>query len=668
MTPITRRLIRWVEAVGALAVALVAAVGVFLWYLNANDYRRDIVAAVEQATGLVVSIDGPLRFALTPLPTAIAADVRIANPPWSERTEMARIGRVEIGFSPIDLLVHRNRLLRLALYGADLYLERDRHGRVNWWNAETAVKPPPTGYEPPDIDSLELFNSRLFYVDAGAGRTLRLGIREAAVALPLNRPFTVAIGGDYFGTPFTGSLTGGRYADLINDRSLWPLALRLAGAGTILEARGTVDRPMSEMIVDVTAAVAGLRLASLTPVLGQGDLPALGPYRLSGRFSGGWGHYRLAGLKAHLGVSDAVGQLTITTGGARPRLEGQLQSRLFSRADLVGAGPPAPAAPADDRLFDPRPLPFAALTALDGRLELRVGRFVVRPLDLFDIDTTLELTEGRLRALPFRARLAEGRLDLHLEADARARPARVHLWGSGDGLASEQLLPALGMSQWPTGPMALEFDLTGEGDSPRALLAHADGAARMTIGQGTLPVRHFDLIASDLVASIMPWADRSGDRTDLNCLVTRLKLKDGLAAVDRLLIDTGKITVTGTGEINLASERFDLRLDPRPKDPSLISLATRMRVAGSLTNYGAAPDAMGLAKGAAAGIALAIGELNPLALMLPFVSIGTGVANPCPGAAAAQAQVRGLAALDPLRGITGLLDDVGRAITHSINR
>ena len=410
-----------------------------------------------------------------------------------------------------------------------------------------------------------------------------------------------------------------------------------------------------------------MRLSSLGPVLGA-TLPALGPYTLGGQFSGGWGHYRLAGFKAHLGVSDAAGQVTVITNGVRPRLEGQLQGRVISRADLSPAPTMIAAPRGDGRVFDPRPLPFEALGAVDGRLDLKIGRLVAKPLDLFDLDATLDLADGRLRVLPFRAKLADGRLDLVLEAEGGARPPRLHVTGHGDGLAAEQLLPALGMSQWPTGPMSLELDLAGQGASPRALAAHAEGFARMTIGEGTLPVRHFDLIASDLVASMMPWADRSGDRTDLNCLVARLKLKDGQATVERLLIDTGKITVTGIGDVNLASERFDLRLDPRPKDPSLISLATRMRVAGSLTDYSAAPDPMGLAKGAAAGIALAIGELNPFALMLPFVSIGTGVATPGPGAAASQAQVRGLAVLDPMRGINGLLDDVGRAITHTINR
>ena len=665
MRPMAKRLVRWVEWAGAVTVALAVASGVFVWYLNASDYRADLAVAVEQSTGLVVAIDGPLRFAMTPLPTVIAAEVRIANPPWSERAEMARIERVEMAVSPLDLLLHRNRILRLALYGADLHLERDRSGRANWWNADAAAAQGPVVWQPPDIGTLELHGSRLDYGDGG-GRRIRLGLGEIEASLPRDGPFTARFDGDYFGIPVTGELTGGRYGDLVTDQPLWPMALRLEGAGTSLTAKGTLDRPMSEMMIDAQVSLAGLRLSSLAPVLGS-PLPAIGPYTLAGRLSGGWGHYRLAGLKAHLGISDAAGEITVTTRGARPRLEGRLQGRVLNAVDLVPAATVIAALRNDGRLFDARPLPLGLLSMADGRLDLRLGHLVAMRLDLYDLDTSLSLEAGHLRVMPFRTKLADGRLDLALEVDGTAAPPRLHLSGHGDGLAAEQVLSALGMSQWPTGPMSLELDLTGEGDSPRALAAHASGFATMTIGQGTLPVRHFDLIASDLVASIMPWADRSGDRTDLHCIVAGLRLRDGAAVVERLLIDTDKITVTGAGEVNLAAERFDLRLDPRPKDPSLISLATRMRVAGSLTDYSAAPDPMGLARGAAAGIALSIAELNPLALMLPFVSMGTGVENPCPGAAVAQARVRGLAVFDPMRGINGLLDNVGRVITHTMD-
>ena len=171
---------------------------------------------------------------------------------------------------------------------------------------------------------------------------------------------------------------------------------------------------------------------------------------------------------------------------------------------------------------------------------------------------------------------------------------------------------------------------------------------------------------TDLVAAIMPWADRTGDSTALNCLVARFRIRNGIADAEHLLIDTGKITVTGTGQIDLGTEGIDLKLDPRPKDPSLISLATRMRVTGTLAEHSAAPDAIGLATGAATGLMLAIGELNPLALMLPFISIGTGVANPCLAELSGRSQAVVFHGVTPLESLGGLLGSIGHAITQGV--
>jgi len=666
MKRMARRLVLAIEVAGAAAAAVLVAVLMFLWYANTNagDYRREIVAMIERATGLVIAVDGPLRFALTPLPTLVGSDVRVANPPWSERAEMMRVARVEVGFSPVDFLQHRNRLLRLALTGADIHLQADRTGRANWWSEV----PPGTPAPPPvDIVRLEITDSRIDYRDDRAGVGALIGVESAVAGLPVDGPFTVRAVGDWFGTPFTGRLSGGRFTDMVEDRALWPASWHLEMAGATLDARGTIDRPVTEMGLDLTLSMAGQRLSALAPVLGVA-LPEIGPYGGSVRLVGGNGHYRLSDINGHVGVSDLAGQLDLVTGGSRLRLDGSLQSRMLSRQDLTGTGPESWLPPHDGRVLDATPLPFEALQAVDGRLGLKVGRLVTRPLDLFNLETTIELADRRLTVQPLRAKVAGGRIDLAIEADARRQPPSVHIVGSGDGLASEILLPAFGMTLSPTGPFSIDLDLAGWGPSLRAFLGGASGRVRMGIGQGTLPVRHFDLIASDLVQAIMPWATRHGDRTELNCLAARFTVKDGLAVVQRLLIDTTRITVTGIGEINLGTERVDLKLDPRPKDPSLISLATRMRVTGTLSDYGAAPDAVGLAKNAAAGLALAIGELNPLALVLPFISIGTGVADPCQNEAADRPQSPRPEVLAPLDDVRALLDNLGHAITRGVGR
>ncbi len=662
----------WAVVVAGAGVSagavLAAAVLVAVWHINSADYRQVVAAAVERSTGFVVSIDGGVQFGVMPRPTIVATQVRVSNPPWSERAEMARIDRVEVGFSPVDLLLRRNRLARLIVTGGDLHLETDGHGRANWWLEANAD--PNAVYPPLDIGHLEVVRSRIGYVDDASHGTVRLGIERMLAALPLNRPMTVSVRGDYFGTPFTASVTGGRFDDLMKDRPYWPVTWHLETVGTTVDAGGFIDRPISRRIFDFQLSVAGRSFDRLSPALGL-PLPPIDQFGGKTHLTGGWPRYRLTDLVGHFGVSDVAGQVMIESGGPRPRLDGRLQSRVLYRRDLVGSRveTPPPSAPDDGHLFNANPLPLSNLLALDGRVDLTVHRFVTWPVDFFDLDTTIDLVAGRLALRPLRATVAGGRIDLVVSADAGRTPATLHVSGRGDALASEQIFPALGMTSAPTGPFSIDLDLAGVGPSLRSFLTGANGRARLAIGPGTLPVRHLDLIASDLLAALMPWTTRTGDRTELNCMVTRLKIRNGLAEVLRLLIDTGKITVTGAGELDFGSERLDLRLDPRPKDPALISLATAMRVTGTLADHSAAPDAVGLAKGAATGLVLAIGELNPLAFMLPFLSVGTGIANPCP----AELAGRTVAAAPPFivapwEGLGGLLDGVGHAITHGVAR
>ena len=668
MRRLARRTIVLVEVAAAVAVGVVVAVLIFLWHVNNSDYRRDVAVLVEQTTGLRVLVAGGLQFGLTPLPTMVATDVHVANPSWAGRSEMMHIDRVDLSVSPIDLLRQHNRLLKLVLSGADIHLEYDGHRRVNWWQAGDDAPPaesPPAPFEPLDIAGLEVVHSRIDYRDDGSGRTVRLGVEQAAIGLPLDGPLTVRATGDFFGTPFIASVTGGRFADLVNDRPLWPVSWTLGGAEATVEGHGTLDRPISQLILDLGLSGAARRLAALAPVFGV-SLPELGPLGGSARLTGGWSHYRLDELKGSVGISDFSGDLALVTGGRRLRLDGRLQSRLLDRRDLVGNGKDAPAFPADGRLFDPRPLPLSLLQAVDGRVDLAVARLVTAPVDLFDLTATLDLADGRLTVQPLRATVGGGRIDFALSVDAGREPPAIGITGHGDGVASEQLFPGQGATPGPTGPLSASLDLTGTGASLRAFLAHASGRVWLAIGPGTLPVRHFDLIASDLVAAIMPWADRTGDSTALNCLVARFRIRNGIADAEHLLIDTGKITVTGTGQIDLGTEGIDLKLDPRPKDPALISLATRMRVTGTLAEHSAAPDAIGLATGAATGLMLAIGELNPLALMLPFISIGTGVANPCLAELSGRSQAVVFHGVTPLESLGGLLGSIGHAITQGV--
>lgn len=57
--------------------------------------------------------------------------------------------------------------------------------------------------------------------------------------------------------------------------------------------------------------------------------------------------------------------------------------------------------------------------------------------------------------------------------------------------------------------------------------------------------------------------------TEMRCLVSKFSVNGGVARSENLLLDTSRLTVTGQGSVNLASEGIDFTLSPRPKDMSL---------------------------------------------------------------------------------------------------
>jgi AsmA protein len=95
-----------------------------------------------------------------------------------------------------------------------------------------------------------------------------------------------------------------------------------------------------------------------------------------------------------------------------------------------------------------------------------------------------------------------------------------------------------------------------------------------------------------------------------------------------LLLDTDIERITGTGTIDLARERIDLRLEQHAKDFSVGSLSSPLEIEGTLAGRHVEIDRSSLLKkgGAAAALGLLV---HPAAALLPLVELGE---NEKPGA------------------------------------
>jgi AsmA family/AsmA-like C-terminal region len=128
---------------GGVIACLVLA-GALTWphVSDASPFKPWVVAAVKQATGRDLVIDGPARFALLPTPRIVADDVRFANAEGTKDAQMLDVKSVSIGPAWMALLTGRVEIGELTLVQPTVVLERDANGTSNW---DFASAPTATG-------------------------------------------------------------------------------------------------------------------------------------------------------------------------------------------------------------------------------------------------------------------------------------------------------------------------------------------------------------------------------------------------------------------------------------------------------------------------------------------------------------------------------------------
>lgn len=621
---------RMIQTIATFLLVLAGSLAVIIWYINSLDNRALVERLLGGASGFAVSIEGSMRFGLSPLPSVVAEDVSVANPPWVDRPSLVHAERVEVGLDLWSLVSGPVRIDSMVIHNGRIHLETNAAGQANWIAARGDLAQGEQ-VSVPDIRRLVFRDTQVVYQRAATGQTYEVRIPDAIAALPVDGPLVATIRGVFRGTSFDAIIQGGRLTRLINDDTRWPIRATVEAVGATVDVKGIIERPLTSQTLDVEATVAGDRLDQWERLVGLW-LPPVAPYEATFQLTGDYGRYQLSNIASRFAGSDVTGSLDIDLTAARPSVEGQLDFGFLRLLDLFGI-PPRPRlerAANDGRLFDPTVVPFETTHSADARVAATADRFEAWPMLMTDVRTDLVIDDGLMVLEPFHAEMGGGRLDLKIAVDGPAPgsggSALAAVEGQVEGVRMEQLLPALGLSLPPEGALNLVLNLEGQGNSLRAMMATANGQIDLSVGPGSLPIWGFDLIATDLIQAMMPWA-RHGDRTPLNCMVGRFSFKDGLAQTHALLIDTTRITVAGAGAINLASEEIDFFFRPRPKDPSLLSVAAPVRISGTLLDYQTRPDAMDLAaKGAAT---LLLGTLNPVAVIVPFLDVGTGVENPC---------------------------------------
>lgn len=163
--------------------------------------------------------------------------------------------------------------------------------------------------------------------------------------------------------------------------------------------------------------------------------------------------------------------------------------------------------------------------------------------------------------------------------------------------------------------------LKGTGNSIATMLAGASGEMGFAISGGELSNLLVEIMGLD-GGEIIKFLAGGDQKTAIRCGVASFKVSDGLATSEVLVFDTDDTNIGGSGSINLKDETLNLRLSPRPKDVSILSVRTPIYLHGPFSGPSVSLEKGRLAT--RAGAAVLLGLINPLAALIPLIETGPG--------------------------------------------
>jgi hypothetical protein len=388
--------------------------------------------------------------------------------------------------------------------------------------------------------------------------------------------------------PFDGSA---HVADIDGTLGIESLELHGGRDGLLaIDLSGSFDDLREIDEIDIKAEFEARDLGVIGALFGA-ELPAIGPVEFAGQVKG----------SDEKIVSNGTLRLdkTILSGdwsasfapGSRPSVKARIDSPHVYLDD-IGIEPRTAEAPTPLRdaaaRAQPRwnegPLPFEQLHAVDIELEIHAERVTgYSHLDLTDARTSLRLDDGKLTIHEFGAGYETGSLQIMIRVDSRTAVPSIAFLGNARGVNLTRLMSQFQQKTDHAGLLDLAIEVESSGRTFDEILSQLTGRVEGRLRDGTLASkfgREFMLEATHV--SIPDFRPRSNSRVD--CFVLALGIDHGIVRVETLRLEAPKISVSGTGKVDLIKNAYKLLLTPKPRDPSLFSIAATVKVRGPITD------------------------------------------------------------------------------------
>lgn len=604
--------------IGALVVLAVAVVVGITMLVDPNDYKDQIAAAVGNATGRELTLEGDLELDVFPTLRISVGRAALSNAEGFGEQPFAQIGGAGLSLELLPLLSRRIEISEATLEGLVLNLARDAQGRNNWQDlgGEAGAADAPAA-EPAaddagggapnvslDVGVLRIADSEVNWQDASTDSRWTLGNFNLVasgfgpgVAFPVEIGFTVA--GDELDvavdatTDATLSLAENRYrldnlgVMLAGQGPAWPggegeARLQFASFVADLGAETLdLDGLTLEMLgVTVDGSLEGRQLMSDLALGGRVEIHEFDPSQLLNVFdveveTADPSVLRRASAEAmfvydadRTALEDMRLALDDSTLTGAVGMQGQ-SLRFDLTVDQINVDrylPPAEEeAPAEgeEGSLDEVDLPLDVLRELDAEGRLAFGQAQFAGLSLSDAAFELAAGDGRVQLTPT-AQLYGGAFSGTVVIEVEGDAARASVVNELTGVDMLPLGRDLLESEMVSGTGSVMLDLTTTGSNVGQMRRDLDGNVSFEVVDGALEGLDlwYELLRARSVfdGQGRPERPEGPRRTPFNSVSASGVVEDALLTNRDLNVALDYIRLDGEGTVNLLTDELDFDL------------------------------------------------------------------------------------------------------------
>jgi uncharacterized protein involved in outer membrane biogenesis len=305
---------------------------------------------------------------------------------------------------------------------------------------------------------------------------------------------------------------------------------------------------------------------------------------------------RIPQLDLHLGDSDLSGSIQL---GFAEKMEVKvdLVSDLLDLASVLSsddspsaAEPPAEPMNSDGRLIPQMAVPVDQLHKfnLEGQVKLGELRLVYNTLKDIEIDARLQ--DGNLTVTQLKATAREGQFNAQFLAAADGDRIVTNGKLQGKDIVFGKENAKVEQISVPRQDFKLEFVTSGA--TIRELAANLNGYAGLRGGAGRLQnsvaLGLYGNFFAELISTVNPFVTRK-PYTNISCFVAYADIVDGVATINPGgVMQTEMLNIFSRGQINLTTERINLRFDTAARSGIGVSLSDFVNpfvgITGTLSN------------------------------------------------------------------------------------